>query len=118
MFVCNCVCKHDITHTKNKYFSCAGVLIKGLRIMKSHLNIKPCSLCTRYIEYYCHSCQGDLCLHCKTVHVIDLETKHHKVTIYREKLKNLSIRHTCGTHYNKLYNKYCEPCEVPVCDSC
>ena len=21
-------------------------------------------------------------------------------------------------HYNKLYNKYCEPCEVPVCDSC
>ena len=25
MFVCNCVCKHDITHTKNKYFICAGV---------------------------------------------------------------------------------------------
>ena len=60
--------------------------------MKSHLNIKPCSLCTRYTEYYCHSCQGDLCLHCKTVHVIDLETKHPKVTIYREILKKKTFQ--------------------------
>lgn len=102
----------------NKYFIRAGVFIKGLRIMKFHLNIKTCSLCTWYTEYYCHSWKKDLCLHCKAVHVIDLDTTHHTVTIYREKNQNLSIRHTCVMHNNKLYNKYCEPCEVPMCDSC
>lgn len=89
----------------NRYFICAGDFIKGLRIMKFHLNIKTCSLCTGYTEYYCHSCKKDLCLHCKAVHVIDLDTTHHTVTIYREKIQNLSIRHTCVMHNNKLYNK-------------
>ena len=81
------------------------------------MNVKQCSRCPEYTEYYCHSCQKDLCQRCKLVHVIDLYTKHHEVTIYREKFNYISKREKCFNHRNCIYNKYCEPCEVPVCDS-
>ena len=86
--------------------------------MESNLNVKQCSLCPGYTEYFCHSCQKDLCQHCKAVHVIDLETKHHDVTIYREKLKYLLKQEKCVKHCDKKYNQYCKTCEVPLCDSC
>lgn len=86
--------------------------------MESRLNVKQCSLCPGYTEYYCHFCQKDLCQLCKAVHVIDLDTKHHKVTIYREGFNHLSKPEKCVTHRDQVYIKYCDPCEVPVCDSC
>ena len=82
------------------------------------MNIKACSLCPGFTEYYCHSCHGDLCLHCKAVHVIDLDTKHHEVTIYREKFKFLLKREKCTIHRHSIYDRYCEPCKVFVCDCC
>ena len=87
--------------------------------MKEHsrMNVKQCSLCPEYTEYYCHSCQKDLCQECKAVHVIDLNTKHHEVTIYREKINYISKREKCINHRNCIYKGYCECCEVPVCDS-
>ena len=87
--------------------------------MKEHsrMNVKQCSLCAEYTEYYCPSCQKDLCQQCKAVHVIDLNTKHHEVTIYREKFNYISKREKCINHRNCIYKGYCESCEVPVCDS-
>lgn len=82
------------------------------------LNVKQCSLCPGFTAYYCNSCQKDLCQHCKTVHVIDLDTKHHEVTIYREKFKYMLNQEKCYIHRNKSFNRYCKPCEVPVCDFC
>ena len=86
--------------------------------MDFHLNVKQCSLCQGFTEYYCHSCQKDLCQQCKAVHVINLYTSHHKVTIYREKFKYIQKREHCVIHCDRIYNKYCKPRGVPVCDSC
>ena len=82
------------------------------------MNMKQCALCQGYTEYYCHSCQKDLCQHCKAVHVIDLETKHHEVTFYREKSNYIPIQEKCVIHPYMIYDKYCEFCEVPVCGAC
>lgn len=80
----------------------------------SKTNVKKCSLCQKETEFYCHSCIKDLCRHCKAIHVIDLDTKHHEVTIYREKSKYFLKQDGYLIHRNRIYNKYCESCEVPV----
>lgn len=86
--------------------------------MGSNLIVKRCFLCRGYTEYYCHSCHKDLCKHCKAIHVIDLDTKHHRVTIYREKFNHVPTHDKCVIHPDRIYKKYCEHCEVPVCDAC
>ena len=70
-----------------------------------------------FSAYYCHSCEKDLWQHCKAVHVIDLETKLHELTIYREKFKYLTKREECVFHRDRKYNKYCDACEDPMCHS-
>ncbi|XP_078321560.1 uncharacterized protein LOC111104490 [Crassostrea virginica] len=55
--------------------------------ISTQVNVKHCSLCQGDTEYYCYKCQQDLCIQCKKLHVIDLSTKHHKVTSYTEKMK-------------------------------
>ncbi|XP_078321491.1 uncharacterized protein LOC144621693 [Crassostrea virginica] len=55
--------------------------------ISTQVNIKHCSLCQGDTEYYCYKCQQDLCIQCRKLHVIDLSTKHHKITSYTEKMK-------------------------------
>ncbi|XP_078311334.1 uncharacterized protein LOC144617791 isoform X2 [Crassostrea virginica] len=55
--------------------------------ISTQVSVKHCSLCQGDTEYYCFKCQQDLCIQCKKLHVIDLSTKHHKVTSYTEKMK-------------------------------
>ncbi|XP_078321094.1 uncharacterized protein LOC111103019 [Crassostrea virginica] len=55
--------------------------------ISTQVNVKHCSLCQGDTEYYCYKCQQDLCIQCKKLHVIDLSTKHHRVTSYTEKMK-------------------------------
>ena len=55
--------------------------------ISTQVNVKHCSLCQGDTEYYCYKCQQDLCIQCRTLHVIDLSTKHHTVTSYAEKMK-------------------------------
>nr|XP_022291723.1 uncharacterized protein LOC111103020 [Crassostrea virginica]XP_022291724.1 uncharacterized protein LOC111103020 [Crassostrea virginica] len=55
--------------------------------ISTQVNVKHCSLCQGDTEYYCYKCRQDLCIQCKKLHVIDLSTKHHKVTSYTEKMK-------------------------------
>lgn len=95
-----------------------GVFIKDKLVMESFLNVKQCFLCQKYTEYFCHTCQQDLCQHCKAVHVIDLDTKHHEVKIYRNKLERLPKHEKCVMHRKRIFKKYCETCKLPVCDSC
>ena len=59
-----------------------------------------------------------MCLQCKEEHVINLDTLHHNVTIYRQKYNHPLKKETCLNHQKCYYSKYCETCEVPVCDSC
>lgn len=84
----------------------------------SMVNLKICSQCQGNTEYHCHSCQQDLCRYCKEKHVIDLYTKTHHVTIYREIFYSGYKQEVCENHSNQLYKKYCESCEIPLCLKC
>ncbi|XP_078340752.1 uncharacterized protein LOC111110355 isoform X2 [Crassostrea virginica] len=55
--------------------------------ISTQVSVKYCSLCQEDTEYYCYGCRQDLCIQCKKLHVIDLSTKHHRVTSYAEKIK-------------------------------
>lgn len=84
------------------------------------MSVKQCSICQEETEYYCSSCQNDLCRHCKTAHVIDLYTRHHIVTTYRAKYNMymyLPKQDVCLIHRNYICNKYRES-ELPKNESC
>lgn len=84
----------------------------------SVVSVKLCSLCQRDTEYYCNSCQKDLCLVCKKIHVIDLDTKDHFVVFYRGKFNCVSMRRKCADHPDHIYEMSCETCNIPVCSHC
>lgn len=77
--------------------------------------VRLCSKCQGDTEYFCVSCQCDLCLSCKENHVIDLKTLNHYVFMFREKTGVLK-QYVCEEHQNKLYKNYCAICQVPVCN--
>ena len=84
----------------------------------SVVSVKLCSLCQRDTEYYCNSCQKDLCLLCKKRHVTDLDTKDHYVVFYREKFNCVSMLRKCAYHPDHIYEMFCETCNIPVCSHC
>nr|XP_034307934.1 uncharacterized protein LOC117683150 [Crassostrea gigas] len=80
--------------------------------------VHQCSKCTGDTEYYCESCPCDLCQKCKENHVKNLQTIDHYVVSHHEKFNNIPTQEICVRHSSHVYIKYCEPCQVPVCDSC
>lgn len=79
-----------------------------------HVNVKCCFQCDMFAEYHCHFCHQVLCRQCKETHVIDLDTKHHHVTLYGKIIK----RENCTNHPSQVYERYCESCDIPVCFNC
>ncbi|XP_065930875.1 uncharacterized protein [Magallana gigas] len=77
-----------------------------------------CSKCPGDTEYYCVSCPCDLCPQCKENHVKDLQTIDHDVVSHRDKINYIPTQEICVRHPSHVYTKYCEPCQVPLCDSC
>ncbi|XP_065939292.1 uncharacterized protein [Magallana gigas] len=76
--------------------------------------------CSKYpgdTEYYCESCPCDLCQKCKENHVKNLQTIDHYVVSHHEKFNNIPTQEICVRHPSHVCIKYCEPCQVPVCDS-
>ena len=93
--------------------------IMDLLNTSSMMSVKQCSTCQEETEYYWSSCQNDLCRHCKTAHVIDLDTKHHIVTTYRAKFNmymHLPKQDVCLIHRRYICNKYRES-ELPKNES-
>ncbi|XP_052680949.1 uncharacterized protein LOC128161659 isoform X2 [Crassostrea angulata] len=80
--------------------------------------VHQCSKCPGGTEYYCVSCPYDLCQKCKENHVKNLKTIDHNVATYRDKFNYIPKQEICVRHPSHVYIKYCEPCQVPVCDSC
>ena len=89
-----------------------------LRGIGSEVTVKLCSQCQEGSEFYCHSCQQDLCCQCKEKHVIDLDTKHHDMTIHRDRLSYIPKQVYCQTHPKQVYKEYCKRCDIPVCFHC
>ncbi|XP_052692406.1 uncharacterized protein LOC128170687 isoform X1 [Crassostrea angulata] len=79
--------------------------------------VPSCSMCPGDAEYFCASCSCDLCLNCRDNHVNNLKTIDHNVVI-RKKYNFMPIQELCITHPGKAYKKYCERCELPVCNRC
>lgn len=84
----------------------------------SMINIKQCFQCQGDTTCFCNTCKKELCVKCKERHVIDLDTKHHNVSIYREKFNNLRKHIMCAEHPDNICEMYCEPCDLPVCIHC
>ncbi|XP_065929650.1 uncharacterized protein [Magallana gigas] len=80
--------------------------------------VHQCSKCPGDTEYYCVSCPCDLCPQCKENHVLDLQTIDHDVVSHRDKINFIPTQEICVRHPSHVYTKYCEPCQVPVCNSC
>nr|XP_034319813.1 uncharacterized protein LOC109619606 isoform X1 [Crassostrea gigas]XP_034319814.1 uncharacterized protein LOC109619606 isoform X1 [Crassostrea gigas]XP_034319815.1 uncharacterized protein LOC109619606 isoform X1 [Crassostrea gigas]XP_034319816.1 uncharacterized protein LOC109619606 isoform X1 [Crassostrea gigas]XP_034319817.1 uncharacterized protein LOC109619606 isoform X1 [Crassostrea gigas]XP_034319818.1 uncharacterized protein LOC109619606 isoform X1 [Crassostrea gigas]XP_034319819.1 un len=76
-----------------------------------------CSKCPGDTAYHCVSCPCDLCPQCKENHVKDLQTIDHDVVSHRDKINYIPTQEICVRHPTHVYTKYCEPCQVPVCDS-
>lgn len=79
--------------------------------------VHSCSMCPGDAEYFCASCSCGLCLNCRENHVNNLKTIDHNVVI-RKKYNYMPIQELCITHPGKAYKKYCERCELPVCNHC
>lgn len=77
--------------------------------------VHRCSKCHGDNEYYCAFCLCDLCPKCKVSH---FKTRNHYVVPYHEKIKYIPTQEFCARHPRHVYRRYCEPCQVPVCDSC
>ena len=105
------MCSISIYQTKNHEMTVYRE--KQLSIM----NIKPCSLCPGFTEYYCPSCQKDLCRHCRSMSPIWIPSIM-KWEFTEKKIKYLLKREKFTIHRHCIYDIYCEPCKVFACDCC
>ena len=83
-----------------------------------YVNVCQCSQCQGDTEYYCKTCELNLCPPCKSTHTMSLDTKEHHVTVYREKFKSLYKSEMCAKHPDQVYKMYCDTCELPFCRCC
>ncbi|XP_062588939.1 probable RING finger protein 207 homolog [Saccostrea cucullata] len=89
--------------------------LKGLI---TQCKVRQCSECQNKTEHYCNTCKHDLCLQCKERHFIDLDTTYHNVVVYREKYKFVLKQEICERHPGRIYEMFCNSCQLPVCDHC
>lgn len=80
--------------------------------------VHQCSKCPGDTENICVSCSCHLCSQCTEIHVSDLKTTNHNVIFYRENCNFILKQKLCIEHSDKVYKKYCEVCECPVCYRC
>ena len=97
--------------------ACESISTKASETISTKVNVKQCSLYQGDTEYHCGTCDQNLCLPCKNKHNLRMDTKHHNVILYREKLNSFKIE-MCATHPDQVYEMYCETCDLPVCLHC
>ena len=91
------------------------------RKMNSSVSVKFCSKdkCLQNAEYICQNCQKDFCLKCHKEHATNLDTKHHSITLYRNKGSHSPNKNeTCSIHLDSIYQTFCESCNILICGKC
>ena len=83
-----------------------------------HVNLSHCSLCQGDTEYYCLTCDKNLCPACKMNHSLNLDTKEHDIRLYKYKNTIPRTREPCKNHPNQDYEMYCKKCDIPFCVDC
>ncbi|XP_062608959.1 uncharacterized protein LOC134270729 [Saccostrea cucullata] len=76
----------------------------------SQCKIRQCSRCQGDTEYYCNTCNHDLCLRCKERHVIDLHTKHQCI------LRQCIVRQCFQCQGDTEF--HCNTCKLDLCLPC
>ena len=68
---------------------------------------------------FCKNCQKDFCFHCHKEYSTSLDTKHHIITLYRNKGSHFpNQKEARSIHLNSIYQSFCESCNIPICDKC
>lgn len=75
--------------------------------------VHQCSKCPRDTEYFCASCERDLCPQCSASHVNNLTTIDQNIVVYCEKLDDIDIKRP-----NNIFRKNFEPSGDPLCLNC
>ncbi|XP_052693141.1 uncharacterized protein LOC128171387 [Crassostrea angulata] len=105
---------HIMDTASSQYITASSQYITASFSFRLH----QCSKCPGDTAYHCVSCPCDLCPQCKENHVKDLQTIDHDVVSHRDKINYIPTQEICVRHPSHFYTKYCELCQVPVCDSC
>lgn len=87
-------------------------------IASTQYKVNRCSKCQGDTQYYCKTCPCNICAECKDNHVKNFQTMNHDVMSYSGKIIHFSKQKFCVKHPSNVYRKYCESCQVPLCDSC
>ncbi|XP_062587967.1 uncharacterized protein LOC134249619 [Saccostrea cucullata] len=106
--------KKRILAHKNFHF---GSSRREINITTS-VKVKHCAQCRGELEFHCHTCKLDLCAFCKERHLIQLDSKHHDVTIYSLKKRYFKKIESCEKHPSMPFQTWCHSCEFPICVKC
>lgn len=71
-----------------------------------------CSNCQGDTELNCETCKLNMCFNCKERHVVDVNTKMHRVIIYREQFRLIQEQDKCTRHPDMVYKRYNELCDI------
>ena len=86
--------------------------------LSSYVNVSRCSECYGDTEYYCLTCEKNLCPTCKMKHSIHLDTIEHDIKLYKYKNRVPCTREPCEKHPKQVYEMYCKVCDLPLCVHC
>lgn len=90
----------------------------AMALASTQYRVHQCFNCPRDKEYMCLSCNSSQCAQCQSDHVYNLKTIDHNVVIYREIYNHSHGKEMCVEHPNFVYEKFCELCEIPICNQC
>ncbi|XP_062581826.1 uncharacterized protein LOC134243588 [Saccostrea cucullata] len=83
---------------------------------------RRCSQCHRKTEFYCNTCNHDLCLLCKERHVTKSVTKYHEVQFYFTSQCNKNLTAQCKMRQcfqcQGDTEFYCNTCKHSLCLEC
>lgn len=74
--------------------------------LTSQCRARHCSICQGDTEFNCETCKLKLCFSCKERHVVDVNTKMHRVIIYREQFRLIQEQDKCTRHPDMVYKIY------------
>lgn len=89
-----------------------------MEITNKTYRVYQCSKCLEDTEYFCLSCPCDLCPRCCEDHVHDHKIIEQNIMICREKISTTLKQDMCKEHKKQFYEKYCEPCDLLICNHC
>ncbi|XP_062573648.1 uncharacterized protein LOC134235522 isoform X1 [Saccostrea cucullata] len=114
------LCKHNLESPKRDIASLKDeeleVIVK--RAYQPQNIEHRCFQCMRgEAEFNCFVCRIDLCLECKKIHAIYIDTIDYNVAISREKFEFLN-QEIYERDPDKMYDMFCNSCKLPVYFNC